>query len=43
MKNLSLIYDPKTKKLKKIDDKMNGNGTGDPGFGIHASFSALIM
>jgi hypothetical protein len=41
--NLSLIYDPSTRRLIITEDRMNGNGTGDPGFGTHAVLSEFMI
>ena len=41
--NLSLMYDPRTSRLRITEEIMNGKGTGEPGFGMHADLSALMM
>lgn len=41
--NLSFMYEPNTRRLMMIAARMNGNGTGEPGFGIHAVRSGLIV
>lgn len=41
--NLSLMCDPSTNRLRITEEMMNGKGTGEPGFGMQAVLSALMM
>lgn len=41
--NLSLMYEPKTSRLMITDERINGNGTGEPGLGTHAVLLSLMI
>jgi hypothetical protein len=43
VKNLSLMYDPSTRKPRNIAERMNGKGTGEPGAGTQAERVSLMI